>query len=186
MKHVLMMAVAGFVLAGCGGSGDAPEASAPDTSGTETQNDVSTPETDVAEADNTPAPAPSGDPVPVDDTDDLAILASLPGEYSQADLDAGRRQFRRCSSCHTLAEGGPNRVGPNLHDLFDRSTGEVDGFNYSSALRDAGIDWSPEHLNAWLSDPRGYIPGNRMSFVGIRDADDRRDLIAYLLVETAR
>jgi cytochrome c len=186
MKHVLMMAVAGFVLAGCGGSGDAPEPRAPDTSATETQGNVSAPETNVAETDEAPAPPPANDPEPSDNADELAILASLPGEYSQADLDAGRRQFRRCSSCHTLAEGGPNRVGPNLHGLFDRSTGEVDGFNYSSALRDAGIDWSPEHLDAWLSDPRGYIPGNRMSFVGIRDADDRRDLIAYLLVETAR
>ena len=185
MKHVLMTAVAGFVLAGCGGSGDAPETPTSDASPEAgIQNEAPAPEDNISDADDTPAP--SQDPSQTDENDDLAILASLPGEYSQADLDAGRRQFRRCSSCHTLAEGGPNRVGPNLHGLFDRSTGEVDGFNYSSALSDAEIDWSPEHLDSWLRDPRGYIPGNRMSFVGIRDADDRRDLIAYLLVETAR
>lgn len=128
---------------------------------------------------------PVSDPIVEDAAANMAErLAALPAPYSQADLANGARQFRRCTSCHTIGEGGPHRVGPNLHGLFRRAAGEAEGFNFSTALRESDIDWSPEHLNEWLADPRGYIPGNRMSFVGLRDADDRRDVIAYLMLET--
>ncbi|MEE2567729.1 c-type cytochrome [Hyphobacterium marinum] len=151
-------------------------------------SEVETPQLPTGES-GSETQAPQGtlesDPLVEDAAQDMATrLAALPAPYSEADLANGARQFRRCTSCHTIGEGGPHRVGPNLHGLFRRTAGEAEGFNYSPALREAGFDWTPDHLDAWLADPRGYIPGNRMSFVGLRDADDRRDVIAYLLLET--
>lgn len=182
MRHILLLSAAAFALTACGGSGG----SEPAASNAPAQQSAPVEE---------PAPAATGTPTATEDaieaaageaeTDMSAALAALPAPYSEADLANGRRQFRRCSSCHTIAEGARNLVGPNLHGLFSRHAGEVEGFNYSAAVRDSGIEWSPEHLDSWLSDPRGYIPGNRMSFVGLREANDRRDVIAYLMIETA-
>ena len=184
MRHILLLSAAAFALTACGGSGD----SEPAASNTPAPAARSAPAEDPAPAAGE-TPTETGDAIEAAadeaETDMTAALAALPAPYSEADLANGRRQFRRCSSCHTIAEGARNLVGPNLHGLFSRNAGEVEGFNYSAAVRDSGIEWSPEHLDSWLQDPRGYIPGNRMSFVGLRDANDRRDVIAYLMIETA-
>lgn len=128
----------------------------------------------------------SGAPESAQDKHARTVLASLGEPYMQADLEAGRQHFRRCATCHTLGEGGRDGVGPNLHGLFEREAGTHADFPYSPALQEADFTWSPEELDGWLSDPRGYLPGNRMSFAGLREEDDRRDLIGYLAVETAR
>lgn len=179
MRHILILSAA-LALSACGGAGepgtqdDAP-VNTPSPADVDGRQDV----TGEEAADAGEAAAEEAE------TDLPAAQAELPAPYDTADLANGRRQFRRCSSCHTVQEGGPNRVGPNLHGLFSRHVGTVDGFNYSRALVEADFEWSPDHLDAWLSDPRGYIPGNRMTFVGLRDEADRRDVIAYLMIETA-
>ncbi|WP_291842240.1 cytochrome c family protein [Maricaulis sp.] len=114
-----------------------------------------------------------------------AILASLGSAYAGADLTNGARQFRRCQSCHTLNAGGRHTVGPNLHGLIGGAAASADRFAYSSQLSEAGLVWDLETLDAWIANPRALVPGNRMSFVGLRDAEDRRDVIAYIAVETA-
>lgn len=114
------------------------------------------------------------------------MLAGLPPPYDAADLANGRRQFGKCRSCHTLVEGGPNLTGPNLHGVFGREAGTVPEYAYSQALVGAGGTWDAQRLDGWLADPRGYLPGNKMSFAGLKDAEDRRDLIGYLMIETAR
>lgn len=113
-----------------------------------------------------------------------AEVAALPSPYNEASYEAGRRVFAQCASCHTTAEGAPNRVGPNLHGIFGREAGAVEGFAYSQALQDANFVWDPAQLEHWLENPRTFLPGNRMAFVGVRDAEQRRDVIAYLMVET--
>ncbi|MFN3857990.1 MAG: c-type cytochrome [Caulobacter sp.] len=134
----------------------------------------------------TDAPAPAAAPAAAGPTDaeKAAILASLPAPYNTGDLENGRRQFALCRSCHTLPEGGPKLTGPNLHGVFGRKAGSVEGFAYSDAVKNAGFTWDAEKLDAWLADPRGFLPGNKMSFVGVKDAQKRIDLIAYLKVET--
>ena len=126
------------------------------------------------------APAPEVDMVAIQ-----AQIAALPAPYNEADYEAGRRVFAQCRSCHTIEAGAPNRVGPNLHGLFGREIGSAEGFAYSSAVEEANFVWDGPKLDEWLANPRGFLPGNRMAFAGVRDATQRRDLIAYLKVETA-
>ena len=101
------------------------------------------------------------------------------------DLANGARQFSKCKVCHTINEGGRNKVGPNLFGIVDRPAASKEGFRYSAPLKKSGIIWDEETLNTWINNPRTTVPGTSMSFVGIRDEKSRRDLLAYLLRETA-
>lgn len=112
------------------------------------------------------------------------LLAALPAPYNQGDLDNGRRVFARCRSCHTVTEGGPNMTGPNLYGVFGRQAGTAVKYNYSPALKAAGFVWEADKLDHWLENPRTFLPGNKMTFPGLPDATDRRDVIAWLKVET--
>lgn len=131
--------------------------------------------------DSAPAAPKRPEPTPAEKA---AILAALPAPYSAADLDNGRRVFARCRSCHTITEGGPNMTGPNLYGVFGRQAGGKADYNYSSAVRQAGFSWDSERLDHWLENPRTFLKGTKMSFAGIPDATDRRDVIAFLKVET--
>ncbi len=103
-----------------------------------------------------------------------AAFADLTG-----DAAAGEKVFALCRSCHVLEEG-VNRVGPSLHNIVGRVSGSVEGFNYTEANANSGITWTPEELFTYLEDPQGVIPGTRMAFPGVKDPQDRADLIAYL------
>jgi cytochrome c len=111
-------------------------------------------------------------------------LASLPAPYNAGDVAAGRDKFSPCRSCHTLTEGGPNGVGPNLWGIFGRKAGTGADYTYSDVVKTAGFTWDADHLNKWLSDPKGFMPGTKMTFKGYPDQKDRTDLIAFLKVET--
>ncbi len=114
-----------------------------------------------------------------------AAIAALPAPYNAASYEAGRRVFAQCRSCHVIQAGAPHRVGPNLHGVFGREIGTSEGFTYSQAVRDADFTWDADHLDHWLQNPQTFLPGNRMAFAGVRDETQRRDLIAYLMVEAA-
>jgi cytochrome c len=115
-----------------------------------------------------------------------AALAALPAPYAAADYEAGRRVYAQCRSCHMIEADAPSRQGPNLHGLFGREVGSVEGFAYSQAVQDADFTWDAEKLEEWLENPRGFLPGNRMAFAGVRDEEQRHNLIAYLMIESAR
>ena len=112
------------------------------------------------------------------------LLAGLPAPYNTADLLNGQRQSALCRSCHTLTDGGPDLAGPNLHGVFGRKAGGKPGYAYSAAVKAAGFTWDAARLDQWLANPKGFLPGTKMTFLGIRDARDRIDLIAYLKVQT--
>ncbi len=118
------------------------------------------------------------------DQDKAKLLAALPAPYNTGDLENGKRKFAMCRSCHTINQGGPNMTGPNLYGVFGRKAGAVEGFAYSDAVKKAGFVWEAKHLDQWLVDPRGFMPGTKMSFMGLKEAKDRVDVIAYLKVET--
>ena len=74
-----------------------------------------------------------------------------------------------------------NNVGPSLHGVFERKAGELPDFRYSPAMKRSGITWTPQTLDTFIADPQKMVPANRMPYAGMADADDRADLIAYLL-----
>jgi len=154
MNRSVLIALASLGLASCGQSGDSNS---------------------TAAAPARPEPTPA---------EKAVLLAALPPPYNAANLDNGRRVFARCRSCHTLTEGGPNMTGPNLYGVFGREAGGHPGYNYSAVVKAADFTWNAERLDHWLENPRTYLKGTRMSFAGIPDAEDRRDVIAFLKVET--
>ena len=114
----------------------------------------------------------------------LIVAASRPVQAA-GDPEAGARVFRTCAACHTL-EPGAHRTGPSLAGVFERKAGTAEGFHrYSDALRSAGLVWREDALNEFLADPQAFLPGNRMTFPGIPDAQARADVIAYLQTATA-
>ncbi|KPP82548.1 MAG: monoheme cytochrome c [Oceanicaulis sp. HLUCCA04] len=147
---------------------------------------------DSGSASNEPSPSPQpethgGAPEPAISPEDAQVILAEMGEpYLSASVDNGRRLFRRCASCHTLGDGDRHLVGPNLNAMFGRVAGSAEGYRYSRALEEAGFEWSAAELDQWLANPRTYLPGNRMSFAGLRNEADRNDLIAFLAVETRR
>lgn len=174
MSALALVLAAG--LGACGGAdepadieADTPpaEMSTPDEAGTEAGTDA------PMEAETASGPA-----------DESALLASLPAPYATADYATGKRLFMQCSSCHSLAEGGPTLLGPNLYGMFDRQVGGLDNFEYSQALQEADFEWTPEQLDQWLASPRNFLPGNRMSFAGVPREDNRVAVIAYIMSET--
>lgn len=113
-------------------------------------------------------------------------LAALPAPYNEANYEAGRTIFNQCRSCHTINQGGANMVGPNLHGVIGRHVASVASFTYSAPLRGADFNWDAEHLDQWITNPQAMFPGTRMAFAGVHDATQRRDVIAYMMVESAR
>ncbi len=99
---------------------------------------------------------------------------------ANANASAGERTFRRCAACHNAAPGAANLQGPNLWDVVGRPVASHEGFGYSGAMTDHGGDWTYEELDHFIANPRGYISGTAMSFAGIRNEEDRADLLAYL------
>lgn len=100
---------------------------------------------------------------------------------ADADVEAGEAAFRACAACHTVDEGGANRVGPNLWGIVGAAHAHADGFNYSDAMASLSEEpWTYEALNAFIANPREALPGTRMTYGGMSDVENRADLIAYL------
>ncbi len=109
-----------------------------------------------------------------------AAAEPLPVLLAKADVGRGQASFKKCASCHTIEQGGPSKVGPNLYGVVGSPKARVAGFNYSAALKAKGGDWSYEELNAFIQNPKAHIPGTIMAFAGIGQAGERADLLAYL------
>jgi cytochrome c len=92
---------------------------------------------------------------------------------------AGKIVYARCASCHS-ADTPANRLGPSLQGVIGRKAAAVSGYNYSPALKASGLTWTPAQLDAFLTAPRSKVPGNKMGFVGLPNAADRANVIAYL------
>lgn len=125
----------------------------------------------------TPRPEPTA-------AEKAVLLAALPAPYNEGNLANGRAVFARCRACHTITEGGPNMTGPNLYGVFGRQAGTHEKYSYSAAVKAAGFTWDANHLDHWLENPQTFLNGTKMSFAGIADPTDRRDVIAFLKVDT--
>lgn len=104
---------------------------------------------------------------------------SFEGVYASADAAAGEGLWRNCRACHSNEEG-KGGTGPSLYGVVGRAAGTFEGFNYSGAFQGVVDVWTPEHLNDFLTSPKGFAPGTTMTFRGISSIEDRANLIAYL------
>lgn len=113
-----------------------------------------------------------------------AVSLGVTGHAQAADAEKGERVWKKCRSCHEVGIGAKKKVGPHLNNLMGRVAGSIEGYDYSKAMSDAGTDgliWTDDTLDEFLTRPKSFIHNTRMSFSGLRDADDRLDLIAFLV-----
>lgn len=100
---------------------------------------------------------------------------------SAADPAKGAEVFKKCTACHNADKGGANALGPNLYGVVGEAAGQgAGGFAFSDALKSKGGNWSFDTLNQWLTSPKAYAPGTKMTFAGLSKPEDRANVIAYL------
>ena len=117
---------------------------------------------------------------PVDQQGPVQMIAA-------ADPAEGEKVARKCVACHSFDQGGPNKVGPNLYNVVGGPVAHLEDYNYSSAfeeLHEAGETWTYDQLWTYLQDPRGTVPGTKMSFAGLKKDDELAAVIAYLRQQT--
>ncbi len=113
----------------------------------------------------------------------FVAAASMAGPAVSQDVAKGEKVFRKCKACHIVEAEGPRKIGPTLFGVFGREAGAIEGFKYSKsfmAKAEEGLVWDAETLDAFLTKPKDYIKGTKMTFVGLKKEKDRVDIIAYL------
>jgi len=109
-----------------------------------------------------------------------AAVVPIATMMATADQAKGAEVFKKCASCHSIADGGANGIGPNLWGVVGKPHGAHPGFAYSDNLKAKPGNWDFEALNAWLTKPSAYVPGTKMNFAGLSKPEDRANVIAYL------
>ena len=107
-------------------------------------------------------------------------LALMTTDAMAQDVAAGEKSFNKCRACHQVGETAKNTVGPILNGLFGRKSGTVAGYNYSDANKSSGLTWDDQVFTDYIKDPKGKIPGTKMSFAGIKNEQEIKDLTAFL------
>ena len=108
-----------------------------------------------------------------------AFLFAGQAAFAEGDPAKGEKVFKKCKACHAL-EAGKKKIGPSLAGMFGRTAGTVEGFKYSSAMKDSGVVWDEQTVDEFLAKPKTFIPKTKMSFPGLKKEQDRADIIAYL------
>jgi cytochrome c len=132
-----------------------------------------------AQEDGSPSSVPDAAPA-AEAAEQAPAGSDLDALLASADIKMGQRQYIVCQACHSTQAGGPNKVGPNLHGFLGRDAAQAGNFVYSAALMDSGIVWDSATLDQWIASPAKLVPGTTMVFAGIRDPEQRANLIAYL------
>jgi cytochrome c len=167
----VLAAASSLALTACGGGGappatqSAPPATEPPAAAAPTE-----PAASAAPADAAAAPA-----------GDLAAMIAA------ADIAKGKTLFLQCRACHSLTpESEPGKIGPTLYGVIGRPAGSVAGFAYSDAVATSGKTWTVEEVDHWLEKPSEYLPGNKMVFIGLKNPQDRANVLAYIQQESAK
>ena len=109
----------------------------------------------------------------------LPASAGIARAVEAGDAESGKKVFAKCQACHSL-EAGVNKIGPSLHGIIGRASASVGGFKYSDAMSNAHLNWTPDALDQYLTNPRKSVPGTKMAFPGLPKPEDRANLITYL------
>ena len=109
-----------------------------------------------------------------------AAAEPIEAYLAKADAAKGATIFNKCAACHTITNGGPNGLGPNLWGVLGEPIGKGRGFAFSDALSSKGGNWTWQSLNDWLESPRTFAPGTKMTFAGLGNPQERADLMAYM------
>ena len=104
--------------------------------------------------------------------------------FASTSATDGAKVFKKCLSCHSIAKEGKNKIGPKLFGVLGRQAGSISDYKYSKAMAAYGKDWSFEELNGFLTKPKDWIKGTKMSFAGLKNAKDRAAVILYLNEKT--
>lgn len=124
------------------------------------------------------------DPVDYTDAQKAMILATFPAPYNAADLAEGEKEFNKCRVCHTITPDKMNMTGPHLYGVFGRKSGTAPGYPFTEAMTKHDVVWGFDTLDAYLTSPQTVVKGTKMGFQGIQDTEKRRNLIAYLALES--
>ena len=119
----------------------------------------------------------------------LGLAWTQPAAAQPGDAENGKDLFKVCRPCHQVGPGARNGIGPTLNGIVGSKAGTIAGFTYSEANKDAGtkgLVWTEDTLFKYLENPAAFMPGNKMTYAGIKDEADRRDLIAYLKQQTGQ
>lgn len=110
----------------------------------------------------------------------LALSLGLASQaWADGDPKKGKRVYNKCKTCHNLTKT-KNKIGPHLVGIFGRKAGSVEGYKYSSAMRNSGIVWDEKNMEAYITKPKEFLPGNKMTFAGLKKASQRADVMAYM------
>jgi cytochrome c len=109
----------------------------------------------------------------------IASSAAASAALAQ-DVAAGKTSFNKCMACHSIGEGAKNKIGPELNGLDGRKSGSVPDYSYSDANKNSGITWNEAQFKEYIKDPQGKIPGTKMAFIGIKNAQEVNDLWAFV------
>ena len=120
--------------------------------------------------------APEGLAVQASTESSVDISALL----AMGDIAHGEKQFKKCKACHSIKQGGGNKIGPKLWNVMFRSVGSITDYKYSNALSSYGKEWNWEEMNGFLIKPSKWIPNNKMGFAGLKSEKDRASVILYL------
>ncbi len=146
----------------------------------------------AAEASAAPAPAPVASPATAAAPAPAAAPAAgavkldikdASGTQLSGDPASGKQVFNECMVCHAI-EAGVNKVGPSLHGIIGRHSGQIAGYNYSDANKGSGLVWTEQELYVYLENPQKTVPGTYMTYTGVKDPQKRADVIAYLQENT--